>query len=214
MDKDKMKSALTSMLFIWGDPLSARDAAEALDADTSQVKQALEEIADDFARENKGLIVRRIKNSWQLVTAPENEEYIKKLCTPVKKKKLTQAALEVLAIVAYRQPVTKGQIDEIRGVKCDRVLAGLEEKELVKVVGRSDSIGKPYLYGTTDEFLRKFGFSSIKDLPEIGGPDEIVAADSSEDQLALEFDELEEPGEENAGESETAGSETAENGDD
>ena len=85
----------------------------------------------------------------------------------MKHRKLSQSALEVLAIVAYKQPVTKGEIEAVRGIRCDRVLDGLEKKKLVAEIGRSDAVGRPILYGTTDEFLRQFGFESLKELPAI-----------------------------------------------
>jgi segregation and condensation protein B len=189
MNREEIKSALMSMMFVMGDPIEIKDAADVLGVEKSEIRDAMDEMAEEMDRPGSGIRIRRINKSYQMVSAPENQEYIKKLCTPVKMKKLSQAALEVLAIVAYKQPVTKGQIDVIRGVKCDRVLAGIEEKGLVKIVGRSDAIGRPYLYGTTDEFLKNFGFSSLKDLPEIGDPDDITSEDDSADQLAMDFHE-------------------------
>ena len=103
------------------------------------------------------------------MTLKDNEQFIEKLCRPVKVKRLSQAALEVLAIIAYRQPVTRGEIDTIRGIKSERVIDGLMNRKMVEVCGKSDGIGRPNLYGTTDEFLKTFGFESLKDLPDIEG---------------------------------------------
>ena len=167
MDKKKIKSALESMMFVTGDPLQIRTAATVLDITDKMAEQCLEELRQQYEEQAGGICIRRVNRGFQLVTNPENEAYIKKMCTPVKIKRLSRAALEVLAIVAYKQPVTKAEIEGIRGVKSDRVLDGLRDKMLVKEKGRSEGIGRPILYGTTDNFLMQFGFSSIKDLPDI-----------------------------------------------
>ncbi|XVG96189.1 SMC-Scp complex subunit ScpB [Eubacteriales bacterium KG127] len=161
------KSALESMLYVWGEPLGIKAAADALDLDYDQVKQLFLELAKEYEEAQRGLRVRQVNRSFQMVTAGENETFIKRLCTPVKTTRLSQAALEVLAIIAYKQPVTKGEIEAIRGVRADRVVEGLMKRELVGEKGRSEGIGRPILYGTTDEFLKQFGFASIAELPEI-----------------------------------------------
>lgn len=161
------KSALESMLYIWGEPLGIKAAADALDLDYDQVKQLFLELAEEYEENQRGIRIRHVNRSFQMVTAGENETFIKRLCTPVKTTRLSQAALEVLAIIAYKQPVTKGEIEAIRGVRADRVVEGLMKRELVGEKGRSEGIGRPILYGTTDEFLKQFGFASISELPEI-----------------------------------------------
>lgn len=163
-----VKAALESMMFVWGQLLSASDAAEILNISKKEAKECLDEMEIEYREEKRGIRIRKVNDSYQLVTAPENADYIERLCRPVKKRRLSQSALEVLAIVAYRQPVTRGEIDSIRGVKSDRVLEGLIHKELIMEKGRSDAIGRPILYGTTDTFLKTFGYSTLKDLPDIG----------------------------------------------
>ncbi len=165
--KKRAKSALEALMFIWGQPLDAKDAAEACDITKEEAMECFLELSEEYDQESRGLMIRRIGNSFQFATRPENADYIEKLCTPVKLRRLTQAAMEVLAIIAYKQPVTKSEIDSIRGIKSDRTIEGLLKKELVAEVGRSDAIGRPILYGTTDTFLKQFGFTSIKELPEI-----------------------------------------------
>lgn len=155
------------MMFIWGEPLNVKEAADIFDIDKDDAYALLKELQNEYAQEGRGIRIREVNKSFQFVTLHENEEYIEKLCTPVKVKKLSQAALEVLAIIAYKQPITKSEIDAIRGIKCDRVIDGLLNKELIEVRGRSEKIGRPLIYGTTDEFLKKFGFENIKELPEI-----------------------------------------------
>jgi len=155
------------MLYIWGQPLSAKDAADTLDISKKDAIEIFKELQKEYEKEDRGIQIRRINESFQFITKPENADFIKRLCTPVKVKRLSQAALEVLAIIAYRQPVTKGEIDAIRGVKCDRVIEGLEKKELIREKGRSDAVGRPILYATTDTFLKNFGFEDLSELPEI-----------------------------------------------
>lgn len=162
-----IKSAFEAMMFTWGEPLNARSAAEVLNISEKEAIEYLEELREEYENENRGIRIRRINKSFQFVTADENAAYIERLCTPVKRRKLSQSALEVLAIIAYKQPVTRGEIEAIRGIKCERVLEGLMRKELIEEKGRSNGIGRPILYGTTDTFLKYFGFSTLKELPDI-----------------------------------------------
>lgn len=178
MNSKTIKSAFESMMYVWGEPLKAKQAGEVLDIDEQEALELFRELKDEYDQEGRGLEIREINGAFQFVTREKNAEYIERLCTPVKSKRLSQSALEVLAIVAYRQPVTKGEIEAIRGIKCDRVMEGLVSKGIVEPVGRSQAVGRPVLYGTTDLFLKNFGFSSLKDLPEI---DDIEYAISAED---------------------------------
>ena len=162
-----IKSAIESMMFVWGDPLDIKAVADIFNIDRNEVYNYCKELQAEYEDEGRGIVIREVNRSFQFVTRRENIDYIERLCTPVKHRKLSQSALEVLAIVAYRQPVTKGEIEAVRGIRCDRVLDGLEKKKLVAEIGRSDAVGRPILYGTTDEFLRQFGFESLKELPAI-----------------------------------------------
>ena len=175
--KKMIKSALESMLFVWGELLPAKDAAAVFDITTEEAVELLEELAEEYKKEERGIEIRRVGNAFQFVTKSENEEFVKRLCTPVKVRRLSQAALEVLAIIAYRQPVTKGEIDAIRGIKSDRVIEGLMRRELVRDAGRSDAVGRPVLYRTTDEFLKQFGFTSLKELPKIDDIEGVLGID-------------------------------------
>ena len=197
MTRKSMKAALEAMMFTWGEPLPAKIAAEVFNEDWKEVYQCFQELKQEYEDQERGLRMREVDKAFQFVTSPDYADYIERLCTPVKKRKLSQSALEVLAIIAYRQPVTKGEIDSIRGIKSDRVMEGLLNKELVREVGRTNGIGRPILYGTTDEFLKYFGFSSIKELPEI---DDIELAIHTEEgeaqpdprQIRIEMSSLEE----------------------
>ncbi|MGI6257479.1 MAG: SMC-Scp complex subunit ScpB [Anaerovoracaceae bacterium] len=173
-DKKYIKSPLESMLFVWGQPLAAAAVAEIFGITEKEAAEELEELAAEYEKEKRGIRLRRINKSYQLVTAEENADYIRRLCTPVKKRRLSQSALEVLAIIAYKQPVTRGDIESVRGIKCDRVLEGLAKKDLIEEKGRSTGIGRPILYGTTEEFLKQFGFESLRDLPEIKDIESVI----------------------------------------
>ena len=187
MTENSIKSALESLLFVWGEPLEAKTCAELFNFKTDEMLEIFRSLAADYEERNGGLVIREIDKAFQLCTNPVNDDYIVRLCTPVKEKRLSQAALEVLAITAYRQPVTRTEIDSIRGVKSDRVIEGLMRRDLIEEKGRSTAIGRPVLYGTTREFLRLFGFSSLKDLPEIEDAENLLAAS---DQIELSSEEL------------------------
>ena len=184
--KKTIKSAFESMLFTWGEPLEAKAAADVFNITRQEAIEYFTELQQEYEQEGRGIVIRRINQSFQFVTREENADYVKKLCTPVKTKRLSQSALEVLAIITYKQPVTKGEIEAIRGIRCDRVVDGLLKKELICEKGRSDSVGRPILYGTTDIFLQNFGFSSIKDLPQIDDIESIVSGDYGDDAEAAD----------------------------
>lgn len=183
ISKKAIKSALESMMFVWGEPLDIKTVAEIFDIDKNDIYTYFKELQDEYEQEGRGIVIREVNKAFQLVTREENAQYIERLCTPVKVKRLSQSALEVLAIVAYKQPVTKGEIDAIRGIKSDRVVEGLMKKELICEKGRSNSIGRPILLGTTDTFLKNFGFTSLKELPEIDDIESAVNYEEPLDQL-------------------------------
>ena len=181
--KKTIKSALESMMFVWGQPLDVKTCADILNISKEDTFLYFLELQEEYEQEGRGIVIRQVNKSFQFVTRAENAEFIERLCTPVKVKRLSQSALEVLAIIAYKQPVTKGEIDAIRGVKCDRVIDGLVKKDLVMVKGRSEGIGRPLLYGTTEAFLKNFGFTSLKELPEIEDIEGLVGdAEAFEDE--------------------------------
>ncbi len=190
--KKTIKSALESMMFVWGQPLDIKTCADIFNVSREDILSYFLELQEEYEQEGRGIVIRQINKSFQFVTRMENAEFIERLCTPVKVKKLSQSALEVLAIIAYKQPVTKGEIDAIRGVKCDRVIEGLIKKELICVKGRSEGIGRPLLYGTTDTFLKQFGFSSLKELPEIEDIESAIGIAEAESEKEMEQISIEE----------------------
>ena len=189
-----IKSAIESMMFVWGDPLDIKEVADIFNVDKREIYDLCKELQAEYEQEGRGIVIREVNKCFQFVTRPENIGYIERLCTPVKHKRLSQSALEVLAIIAYKQPVTKGEIEAVRGIKCDRVIEGLMKKELVAQLGRSDAVRRPMLYGTTDQFLMEFGFETLKDLPEIEDIEGVLDesdADSDDilytEQIAIEL---------------------------
>ncbi len=189
--KKTIKSALESMMFVWGQPLDVKTCADLFNISKEDMTSYFQELAQEYEQEGRGIVIRQVGKSFQFVTRPENAEFIERLCTPVKVKKLSQSALEVLAIIAYKQPVTKGEIDAIRGIRCDRVIDGLLKKDLICVKGRSEGIGRPILYGTTDMFLKNFGFTSLKELPEIEDIESAVTAQETDGMEQISIEEVE-----------------------
>ncbi len=209
-----MKSALEAMMFMWGEPLEVRDAAEVLEAGRPEIRELFRELQEEYESEGRGIRIREADDAFGFVTYAENDIFIRKLCTPVRVKRLSQAALEVLAIIAYRQPVTRSEIDSIRGIKSERVIDGLVDKGLIEVKGRSDGVGRPLIYATTREFLKKFGFASLKDLPEVPEYEELRRNPEEEGgfgQMSIDFSDNSD--EETGGEpaTEEAGEDTFDN---
>ncbi|MBR0379525.1 MAG: SMC-Scp complex subunit ScpB [Mogibacterium sp.] len=188
--KKTMKSALETMMFMWGEPLEVKDAAEVLEADRKEVRELFKELMEEYEQEGRGIRIREVDDAFGYVTFVENELFVKKLCTPVRVRRLSQAALEVLAIIAYRQPVTRSEIDSIRGIKSERVIDGLMDKGLIEIRGRSEGVGRPLIYATTKEFLKKFGFASLKDLPEVPEYEEMrrEREDEGYGQMSMDFE--------------------------
>lgn len=188
-----MKSALETMMFMWGEPLEVKDAAEVLEAEKAEVRELFRELQAEYEQEGRGIRIREVDDAFGFVTLAENDMFLQKLCTPVRVRRLSQAALEVLAIIAYRQPVTRSEIDAIRGIKSERVIDGLIDKGLVEVTGRSEGVGRPLIYATTKEFLKKFGFASLKDLPEVPEYEELRREREEEGygQMSIDFEDKE-----------------------
>ena len=192
--KDTIKSAFESMMFVWGQPLDAKVAADIFNIDRREAYDYFKELQEEYETQGRGIRIREIDKSFQFCTWAQNDEYIQRLCTPIKEKRLTQSAMETLAIIAYKQPVTRGEIESIRGIKCDRVIEGLTKKELIEEVGRSTGIGRPILYGTTKVFLKNFGFTHLTDLPQMEDISDVIRESEEEEgndplQITLDWQE-------------------------
>lgn len=163
-----IKSVLESLLFAWGEPLNINEISRILDMPPGRITTTLEEMILTFSEDtDRGLVIQKFGNSYQITTKKENYEFIQSLLQTTVNKSLSTAAMETLSIIAYKQPVTKVEIELIRGVKCSNVIKGLLDKNLIKEVGRLDKPGRPAIYSTTDEFLRHFGLNSINELPAL-----------------------------------------------
>ena len=167
MDFDRIKSVIEGLLFISGDEgIEAKELAEILELDEDTVIDILEDMKADFRRSSRGIQIVEVAKAFQFTTLPDHAVYFEKLATSPSHASLSQAALETLAIIAYKQPITRSDIEEIRGVKCEKALNTLHTKQLIREVGRAEGIGRPILYGTTKEFLEHFGLRELSDLPE------------------------------------------------
>ena len=214
-----IKSAIESMMFIWGEPLSAKDVADIFNIERKEALEYCRELMEEYEQEGRGIVIREVNKAFQFTTRAENLPYIERLCTPVRRRRLSQSALETLAIVAYRQPVTKGEIESVRGIRCDRVMEGLMKKGLVEEVGRAETVGRPILYATTDTFLKQFGFETIRQLPDIKDIEGLLDEEDAPEGLdgitpgQISLDELtaDEPA---AGEEDAAAAEAGESGED
>lgn len=167
MDRDEIKGIIEALLFAWAEPLSIKELCKLLGAESEEVKIAIKEMIDEFSYEKRGLQIIKMDEYYQLTTKPKHYEYVKELLEPSQRKGLTRATLETLSIIAYKQPVTKVEIEVIRGVKCDKSIHTLNEKGLIEERGRLEKTGRPILYGTNIHFLKMFGLNSLEELPEI-----------------------------------------------
>ncbi|MFF2527633.1 SMC-Scp complex subunit ScpB [Brevibacillus sp. DP1.3A] len=167
MDYDKLKGVIEGLLFISGDEgIDAKEICEITEVSEEEVIDLIEDMKADFRRAGRGIQIVEVAKAYQLTTLPEHVPYFERLATSPGQSTLSQAALETLAIVAYKQPLTRSEIEEIRGVKCEKALNTLLSKHLIREAGRAEGIGRPILYATTKEFLEHFGLRELGDLPE------------------------------------------------
>jgi segregation and condensation protein B len=161
------EALLEAVLFAAPEPIPLERLAEVLEMPLWECKQVLSRYADALQGLDRGIRLRQVAGGWQLVTKPELLDAVARLAGQ-RKYKLSRPTIETLAIIAYRQPITRAEIEDIRGVKVEKALATLLEKDLIREVGRKDTVGRPILYGTTDLFLEYFGLNSLDDLPTVG----------------------------------------------
>jgi segregation and condensation protein B len=161
------RRALEAILFLADEPLSATVLAQAVEAGRRDVEAALAEMTADYLDRGSGIVLVEVAGGWRLMTHPEAATFVERFVLSSRHVRLTKASLETLAIVAYKQPVTRHQISSIRGVDSDGVIRALVERGLVTEVGRDEGPGRPILYGTTSMFLERLGLPSLADLPSI-----------------------------------------------
>lgn len=174
----EIKGAIEALLFVTDEPVNILTLADAIQIDPRKVEEALVSLQDELLHANRGIQLREVAGGWRLVTHPVYHELIERYVSSWDTRKLSQAALETLAIVAYCQPVTRNEISSIRGVSSDSSVNSLLEKGLLREAGVQDSPGNPALYGTSKAFLEKFGLKNVSELPPLEGfaPDDEIKA--------------------------------------
>lgn len=163
----KLEAVLEGILFAMGRAVPIRQLANAIEQDENTTKKLLHNLMDRLDKEESGIRIIELNGSYQMCTNPDVFEALIQVVKQPKKQVLTNVQVETLAIIAYKQPITRQEIESIRGVKCDHAINKLIEYNLIEEVGRLDAIGRPLLFGTTEEFLRSFGVTSMEDLPVI-----------------------------------------------
>jgi segregation and condensation protein B len=190
MEREELKSAVESLLFVADGPQTLPRLAEALDqSDREVLRQVLAELQSEYDDQIRGIRLVEVAGGFQLRTAKANAEWVKKFLGG-RPARMSKATLETLAIVAYRQPITKAEVESIRGVDVDGVMATLLERNLILAVGRKDVPGRPFLYGTTPEFLQLFNLKDLSHLPTLKEMEEISLPEIAADVLPI--DHLEE----------------------
>ncbi|WNV56780.1 SMC-Scp complex subunit ScpB [Oscillospiraceae bacterium NTUH-002-81] len=173
MEIKKLEATIEAILFTMGNSVELSRLAAAIEHDEETTRKLIHNMMDRYAQEGRGVRIIELEDSFQMCTAPEFYDTIIKVATQPKKQVLTDVLLETLSIVAYKQPVTRLEIEKIRGVKSDHAVNRLVEYNLICEVGRLDAPGRPLLFGTTEEFLRSFGVQSLDDLPVVA-PEQVA----------------------------------------
>lgn len=167
-NSEEIKPIIESLIFAAENPITLRKLADIIEgADSVQIQEAITQLKNDYEVQGRSFQIEEVAGGYRLYTRPEFYEWIAKLRKKSGETKLSQAALETLAIIAYKQPVLRAEVESIRGVQSGQIIKVLMEKDLVKVVGRDESLGHPLLYGTTKKFLEYFGLKDIKELPKV-----------------------------------------------
>ncbi len=167
MERTKAQAVIEAILFAMGESVEISRLAEVIEEDKKITKQILNEMAEQYQEENRGISLIWLEDSVQLCSKGELYEYLIKIAKVPRKVVLTDSLMETLSIIAYKQPITRLEIEKIRGVSCDHAVNRLLEFELITELGRKDAPGRPLLFGTTEQFLRSFGVKSLEELPEV-----------------------------------------------
>lgn len=169
MRREDIKNIIEAIMFAYSEPITIKELNNAINEELSpkEIEFMLNALIQEYKDNNRGVQIIKLQDKYQMCTNKEYSDFVKNILEPKKKKTLSQATLETLTIIAYKQPVTKVEVEEIRGVKCDRAIQNLLESELIYEAGRLDKIGKPMVYKTTSEFLRLLSIEKLEDLPPI-----------------------------------------------
>lgn len=167
MEDRERKSLLESLLFLSGEPATAASLKAASDMDEPEIRHFMAELMAEYRERDGGILITEVANGYQMVTNTRYAPWIRRLQGSHASGKLSLPALETLAIIAYKQPIIKAEVEQIRGVNADGVIKNLLERRLIKIMGRKEAPGKPLLYGTTKEFLQHFGLKDLTELPTL-----------------------------------------------
>lgn len=188
MERKKAEAAIEAILFTMGGSVEVSRLADVIEEDVKTTRGILEEMTAKYEKKDRGISITWLEDSVQLCTKPDMYEYLIKIAKAPRRMVLTDTVLETLSIVAYKQPVTRVEIEKIRGVSCDHAINKLLEYDLICELGRLDAPGRPLLFGTTEQFLRCFGVSSLEDLPELSQVQVEEFKQQAEAEVQLQLD--------------------------
>lgn len=188
MDKKKIKAVIEAVLFAMGDSVEVSKLEHVLELPEEEIRGCIAEMNEEYNKSERGICIVELESSFQLCTKPELYEYLIKVAKAPRKYVMSDTLLETLSIIAYKQPVTRLEVEKIRGVSCDHAVNRLLEFNLIQELGRLDAPGRPLLFGTTEEFLRTFGVKSLGDLPTLA-PEQIEDfKKQAEEEVELKVD--------------------------
>lgn len=167
MEDFQKKAILEALLFVSGEPVKVDGVIKATELQGHEIKKLMDELISDYKGRNSGILIAEIADGYQMVTNPDLAAWIKRFKNINQRNKLSQQALETLSIIAYKQPITKLEIDQLRGVNSDGAVKSLMDKRLINIIGKKETPGRPFLYSTTKEFLQYFGLKNLSDLTPI-----------------------------------------------
>jgi len=175
LDDQQLKTSIEALLFIAGSPLTL-DRLKGIFEETpkEQIEAQLRALKEDYAARGAGVMLAEVANGWQLATCPDQAPWVRKFKTVKVTARLSRPALETLAIIAYKQPVTRAEVEAIRGVEVSNLIQNLLEKKMIRILGRAETAGRPLLYGTTHEFLIHFGLKDLSDMPKVSEIQELA----------------------------------------
>ncbi|MDP6570165.1 MAG: SMC-Scp complex subunit ScpB [Candidatus Marinimicrobia bacterium] len=186
---NKKEKLVEVLLFASPDPLNQKKLNQILENEEMiDLKSTVVNLNEQYQKENKGLIIEKIAGGYQILSHPEYHVYIQRLFNKSRKIQLSRPALEALSVIAYRQPVSKAEVESIRGVECGSVISTLMERELITVKGRGSTPGRPLLFGTTRLFLESFGLESHNDLPKLNELNELLGNQSNPELFETDYE--------------------------
>ena len=188
MEREKAKAVLESILFTMGESVEIERLAAVIEEDKKNTRELLLEMKEDYDNRECGITLMELEDSFKMCTKGDMYEYLIKIAKTPRKYVLTDTLLETLSIIAYKQPITRLEIEKIRGVSCDHAVNRLVEFGLIAEVGRMDAPGRPLLFGTTEEFLRSFGVKSLEELPELSQVQIAEFKEQAEAEISLSVD--------------------------